>query len=506
MKNRIIFVSLALSLAFIGCKKDNYPGGKISPYIALYDIRNIHKGTDITLTTENMFGSNKIAVVVVSDHSGKNLPEGLLIVQDRRRLGELRGIAIELGAEAATYVPGDSLVIDVTGGVLKKTAGALRLTGITNSKITKVQSGVTIPLNRVPTSAIIKDPGKYESTFIAIVKGGFNPLPAPTDVLAVDKVLNDGFGQFTLHTEATATFANMAPPVLGNFYGIVFTKMIGDSLAPVLRLRKGSDVVPLSSTIEVPSVVISGFMSDVNGGDGNYEYAQFLAVKDINFATTPMSVVVTNNANASTPTGFPANGWATGGMRTYKLNITTGTALKGTYFYVGGTNKLINGATSTSIASSNWVKNYNYVSNAGEGFGTATGGWLANSGNASGIAIFEGTTVTAATKPIDVVFISNGGSLYTPTPTEAGYRICNNDFYDVINPISLAPQPYYRQGDNQLFFPYLTSDLGYFNMLGGVYNTTLGRWTKARAQNPILLTKQSPLTAIESDVSTRLEQ
>lgn len=506
MKNRIIFASLAASLAFFGCKKDNYPGGQTSPYIAIYDLRNIHKGTDVTLSTENMFGSNKITGVVVSDHSGKNLPEGLLIIQDRRRLGELRGIAIDLGVEAATFVPGDSVVIEVQGAVLKRVEGALRLTGITPAKINKVASGVPIGLNRVPSSAIVKDPRKYESTFVAIVKGGFNPLPAAGDVLAGDKMLNDGFGQFTLHTEATATFANDPAPVLANFYGIVFAKNIGDSLAPSLRLRKGSDVVPLSSVIEVPPVVISGFMSDVNGGDGNYEYVQFLAVKDINFANTPMSVVCTNNANASTPTGFPANGWATGGLRTYKINITSGTAAKGTYFYVGGTNKLINGATSTNIASSNWVKNYNYVSNAGEGFGTATGGLLANSGNASGIAIFEGTTVTSTTKPVDVVFISNGGSLYTATPTELGYRICNNDFYDIVNPITLSSQPYYRQGDNQLFFAYLTADLGYFNLLGGVYNTTLGRWTKARAQVNVLLTKTSPITEIETATSTKLEQ
>ena len=96
--------------------------------------------------------------------------------------------------------------------------------------------------------------------------------------------------------------------------------------------------------------------------------------------------------------------------------------------------------------------------------------------------------------------------MFFVSPVELGYRITNNDFYDVINPITLAPQPYYKQGDNQLFFPYLTADLGYFNMLGGVYNTTLGRWTKARAQNPVLLTKQSPLTDIESAVSTKLEQ
>ncbi len=507
MKNRIIFSFFLLALSFLyGCNKDgNYPGATISPYIAIYDLKNIHKEADVTLTVENMFGSARITGVVVSDHSGKNLPEGLLIVQDRRRLSELRGIAIPIGAAAANYVPGDSVIIDVVGAVLKRVDGNLELTNITPANITKVSSGNAIAVNRVTTKAIVANPKKYESTLLVIVKGGFNPLPAPTDVLAGDKTLNDGFGELTLHTEATATFANDPVPVLGNFYGIIFNKPIGDSLVPQLRMRKGSDAVLLSSTVEVSPVVISGFMSDVKGGDGNYEYVQFVATKDINFAVTPFSVVVTNNANASTPTGFPANGWATGGMRTYKFNLTTGTAAKGSFFYVGGTGKMINGSASTSMTSSNWARAYNYTTSAGEGFGTATGGLLANSGNASGIAIFEGTTVTVTSKPVDVVFIGTGGSLYSAGPPAVGYRITNNDFYDVKNPITLQDQPFYRNGENTLAFAYNTADLGYFNKLGGVYNTTLGRWTQARSQVNVLLTKTSPIIDIEGAGSTRVD-
>src|SRR3954469_16584256 len=88
---RIFFYSFMLLLIW-GCKKDNYPGGQVSPYIAIYDIRNLYKGTDVTLTTDNMLGSEKIAAMVVSDHSGGNLPAGLLVVQDNRRL-QLRGIS-----------------------------------------------------------------------------------------------------------------------------------------------------------------------------------------------------------------------------------------------------------------------------------------------------------------------------------------------------------------------------------------------------------------------------
>ena len=508
---KILFYSFLLSFAFMGgCKKSeypgNYPGAVVSPYISILDVKDLYKGVDVTLSKDNMFGSNKITGIVVSDHSGNNLPVGLLIIQDSRRLSQLRGIAVSIGAEAANFVPGDSVIINVEGGVLKRINGMQQITGVAAMAVTKVSSGNVIPVNRVPASMILANPERYENTLVALVKAGFNPLPAATDVLAGDKLLNDGFGDITLHTEATAKFANNPAPFLANFYGLVFNKMAADKLVPEVRLRTANDVVILSSTIDVSPVIITGFISDVAGGDGNYEYIQLMATRDINFATTPFSVVTTNNAGTSTPTGFPANGWATGGLRTYKFNLTTGTAAKGTFFYVGGSNKLINGASSTSIASVNWIRSFNYTTTDGDGFGTKTGGIFANSGNASGVAVFPGTTVTAATVPVDVIFVATGGSLYTPGPPERGYRIANTDWYDIKNPITLQDQPFYRSGSNTLSMSYTPADLGYFYKLGGEYNVTLGRWMKARSQTNVLLTKQSTLTEIEGAGSTKLVQ
>jgi hypothetical protein len=508
MKKLLFNSFFLLPLIFImSCKKEgNYPGGTISPYISIYDVRDLYKGSDVNLTKENMFGSAKITGVVVSNHIGNNLPAGLLVIQDKRRLSELRGISIAIGTDAAKYVPGDSVIVNVEGTTLKRVDGILAITGAPASAVTKVSSNNAIAVNRVPSSAVLANPDKYESTLIVIVKAGFNPLPATGDVLLGDKLINDGFADLTLHTELTANFANTPAPFLANFYGIVFNKLGTDKqLVPQLRLRTANDVVVLSSVINVSPVIITGFMSDVAGGDGNYEYMQFMATRDIDFAATPYSVVVTNNANASIPTGFPTNGWATGGMRTYKMNLTSGTATKGSFFYVGGTGKTINGASSTSISSANWIRSFNYTTTDGDGFGTKTGGLFANSGNASGFAVFAGTTVTAASTPIDVMFVATGGSLYTAAPTEQGYRIANTDWYDIKNPITLEDQPFYRAGSNTLNMSYTTADLGYFYKLGGEYNVALGRWMKARAQTNVLLTKTSVINEIEGTGSTLLK-
>ena len=483
------------------CKKDSYPGATPSPYISIFDIRDLYKQKPVKLTKENMYGATALTGMVSSDQSGGNLPGGIITIQDSRRLSKLRGIAIDLGSAATGYQPGDSLIISIEGGTLERKDGLLEITGLDAAAVQKVSSGGSLPLNRATVAQIQANPGDYESVYSVIIKGGFDPLPEKGATLKGTKYLNDGFGTIGLITQQNAAFADKEAPVLANYYGIVFTVEQGDSLVPTFRLRNGKDLAVLSSEITIPPAIITGYMSDVKGGDGNYEYVQFRALKDIDFSQTPFSLVVSNNANASTPTGVPAKGWATGGLRTYKINMFSGKVKSGDFFYVGGAGKTINGSGSTSMAGSNWIRAYDYTVLNGEGFGDAKGGLMANSGNAFGIALFADSAVTAATVPADVIYISGGGSLYN---SSAGYRITNNDFYDIKNPITLEDQPFSHQGTNTLWFPYNTADQGYFNMLGGVYNLQLGRWTTARAQNSLLLEKTSPVSLIEGEGATEI--
>lgn len=518
---KILFYAIVLLSApvlFSGCQKgNNYPGGVISPIIAVSDLRFIYKGTDVTLTTQNMDGGQKIVGTVISDFSGGNMVPNLLIVQNLRR-NKLRGIAIDLGADASTYAPGDSVIINVEGGVLTRKKGILQITGLTKSNVTKVSSGNTLTGTRAPNSSILATPDSYESTLVAIVKGGFDPLPAPTDKFSGEYALNDGFGNVTLHTESTAAFATTALPVSANFTCVVSATTAADGTSvPQLRMRTGADVKVLSSTIEVAPIVIAGFVNDPNGTDANYEYVQLLATRDINFATEKFSVVTCNNAGASTPTGFPVNGWATGDLRSYKLELTSGTVTKGQYFYVGGTAKRINGAGSTDMSSSKWITAFAYSTTNSPNFspslttfGTKTTNFIGNSGNAGGIAVFSGTDIKATTAPIDAMFILSGGSLYDAT-NKVGYLVPNSDFYDKVDPVTLVAQPFYRQGSNTLNIAYPTiaesapSKIGYFAQLGGVYNASLGKWVAARALVNLKMTDVTPVSDIESATATKLK-
>lgn len=507
MKKNInqLLALILTAVTFAGCYKTelNYPGGTVSPYIAIYDVRNLYKGKPVELGSGPLDGSSKIACVVVSDHRTGNMPEGLLIVQNNPRLSFLRGLALNIGAAAANYLPGDSLVVNLEGTRLERVKGVLQITNITESKIEKAASGKAIEVSRVNIDKLLARPDDYESTLIAIVKGGFTYQPQSGQVMSGEQAINDGFGVVNVHTHVNSSLATLPQYKMANYYGIVFVREAENLRIPYLKLRQESDLVELKSIYKTPRIIIAGWNNDPQGSDSNTEYIQFLATEDINFAETPFSVVTTNNANAAAPTGFPINGWATGQVRTYKINITSGFAPKGTFFYVGGTAKLINSTSSSSMASSNWVAVYAYNTLGGQGFGTTTTNLLANSGNAYGVAIFETTTVTEASIPEDVMFCSTGGSLQG---NGYGYRICNNDYYDIINPLTLKDQPFYMAGNNNRSISYNTPlDAGLFNVLGGEFNMTLGRWTKARAKIAYQLTKTSTAAEIESpQIATKL--
>ena len=500
--NAILLFSILIMLA--GCDKSgNYPGADASPYIAIYDLRSFYKGSEYALTQQSMLGATGITGVVVSDHTGKNLPAGLLMVQDELRLNQLRGISINIGIDAEKYVPGDSVVVNLIGGVLKRADGLLQITGINGTAVTKVASGKTISINRVPSSYILENPDKYESTQLVIVKGGFDPIPSPTDTYSGSKLVNDGFANFNLFTEASATFASTELPGMANFFGVIYYDLAANGkYIPHLRIRKPEDITILSSTITKADVIISGFMADVEGTpDPDGEYMQFVATRDINFALTPFSVVTHNTNSGYLPTGVPVNGWAMGGKRSYKFDLKTGTVTKGQYFYVGNSVKLINGVGSTSIADGKWIVSRNTLTVPGDGLGNVNADLLLNSNSAftDGIAVFEGLTVTKNSIPIDVVINGYNGAIFNEAQ-QAGLRITNTDWYDIVNPVTLAQQPFYKQCSNTIYLSRPTPvNVGWFFKLGGEYNVRLGRWVKARAQRVIDLEKTSTLAELETE-------
>jgi hypothetical protein len=245
----------------------------------------------------------------------------------------------------------------------------------------------------------------------------------------------------------------------------------------------------LMSNISWGQIIISGYLANPTGTDGDYEYIQFKATQTINFSNTPYSVVVCNNGTAT------ANGWAEGLAVTYKFNLTSGSVASGDVFYVGGCNKRINGAGSTDISGANWIRTPACASNGDDGVGTFNpNGILGNGGtSADGIAVFATTTVTPASVPIDAVFYGpNIGAALTGT---LGYIVPTNDIYN-------QGQGLFGQGTNTTRL-IGSADPGsaQFIKLVGTFNTNTQSWTTPRTAVGITLSASSQLSVIESGIT-----
>lgn len=501
-RNLSLITLLGLGI-FSSCedKSQNYEG-VLSPYIMIEDIRTIYKGTDLTLTTEQLNGAEKITGVVISDHTEGNLPEGTLIIQQHRK-NRFRGIALNIGSASNTYLQGDSIVVNIANKPLKKD-GYLFIDDISESDIEVIERNKTIRIRKASTLDLNNKPNEFESTLVQLLGGEMLPKPTPTTTFLGERILQNGADSIYVVTLETASFKNEIVPRNINITGIVLSNKRSsiNSIYPMTF-----DAIVDVSDPEIPEhigetpIIITGFANDPQGGDGNNEYIQFKANTDIDFSEVPFSVVTSNNKGSELHTA----GWVSGGIKTFKFNITSGQVRKGEYFYVGGTSKRINGGGSTSISQAKWIKNLSTANNAsGDGFGISEGNLLANSGNSSGIALFVGTNVTEKSVPIDVIFFGGTTTASVISPDKKlGYRIANTDHYKIYDPESGTSSPFFSMGDGMNDFRFahhggpVTGENGYFFKLGGIFNTTTRKWTTPRERTLIQMNLSTQLTEIE---------
>ncbi len=497
LKRHIIIIGACLTM-LVACKRDSdYVISTPAPYISNLDIRKLHRGADVTLTKEVMRSATIVKGQVTSDHSGGNLPEGLLFIQNSRKVAatidSVRGIAINLGAEAANYVPGDSVHINIEGGILKRINGILQITGVSAAKVEKVATGINPKLTPVSAVSLLAKPENFEGLLGVVYNANFEPNIG-IETIEGAKVFNEGSGDMEMFVGATASFKSEFLPYSANITGIIVPSSAG---VPQLRPRIKADFEATSIVVD-PSValgpnpaIVTGYFANPSGSDANYEYIQFMATQDLDFRQKPFTVYTTNNAGSSTPTGFPVDGWNTGGLRTYKFSIKRGTVAKGSFFYVGGY-KVISGVTSNDISQANWVVSKLYAFEDGDdGIGDKTANLLANSGNAGGVAIFATDDVSLYTIPSDVIFFAGSGNVYGDN---VGYAICDNDYYKIYN--GTTYQPFYRQGNNTGKVASNPLD-AQFTYLGGQYDSTTKKWSVKRVSKNIPVAKASKLEVIE---------
>jgi hypothetical protein len=214
-----------------------------------------------------------------------------------------------------------------------------------------------------------------------------------------------------------------------------------------------------NSAFSQKGLLISEILTNPNGDDSPLEYVELVATTTINFATTPYTVVFTDNGTAT------SNGWKAGSSVTYAFLINSGSVTAGQVVYVGGSSMLP--LNQGGIA----LKTKNTGTTAGDSFGSKnTAGVLGNGGsNADAVAVFDVTasSISSSTVPVDAVFFGDTvGSAFKSS--SSGYQLPVNDKYNggkLQTSSYLAPDP----GSDELV-----------KATSGVYNTSTNTFTTAR--------------------------
>jgi len=221
----------------------------------------------------------------------------------------------------------------------------------------------------------------------------------------------------------------------------------------------GSALLCAAGQAQTKGLIISEILTNPNGNDSPLEYVELVATTNINFATTPYTVVFTDNGTAT------SNGWKAGSSVTYAFLINTGSVTAGQVVYVGGTSM-------APISNSGIVlRKLNTGTTSGDSFGSSkTDGVLGNGGsNADGVAVFNVTasSIASGTVPVDAVFFGNAvGSAYKSSGS--GYQLPVNDKYSggkLLTSSYLAPDP----GSDELV-----------KATGGVFNPATDTFSTAR--------------------------
>lgn len=491
-------------------EQDMLWGGTVTKDVTLKNLKLLYKGEDVVLT-QNLAGPVPLGGTVISDTENGNIEPGKIVIVQTKQ-NQTAGIILSLNTTLPiSYRPGDSIVADILGATLKRVDGRLEITGLGEEKITKVDEDKTVKPEVITLNELEKDFNDYESMLVTL-PGTDMILPTGGDgKYAGLKDMYDGTnpeGTIKLNTLATASFAQQTVPANANFTGIAVAGTGSEKYT--LRLRSLNDVTISSSSLDANTdLIISGFMTDPAGTDspgigvissypngvsvthaGSYEYIQLMALRDIDFSITPYSVVVASN-DANTTVG--TKGWAEGGTRTFKFNITSGTVKAGEFCYVGGPAKVIAGywncGLTNSISSANWVRTIRMPAVGGDGFGSASF-TLPNIGNdgtniADGIAVFKGTAVTEISVPIDAIFYGTRiGAAYNET-SMLGYRVPMNDHYNPINPNTGEAQPYFGQGTNTYTYSQPTGDASDYSKLGGIVSKKT--WVSPRKRTAMVM-------------------
>ena len=278
-------------IGFSSClKEDTLNGeGAMADAATIWTIRQNFRGEGLTLGPSTLSGATSTYGVVVSDAASKNIAPGTFVLQNDMEtpndFGDLtRGIVIDLGTNTpVTYVPGDSLVVNIEGAKLERINGRLTITGVQPGKISKLASGSPYTVRPVTLNMLNANFEAYESTVVTLHANVKEQAAGVT--FSGQKGLVDNSGtDMILHTRADAAFAAEEVPANAGFTGIVTNE--GDKKGIALRTaddvnyKSGVLYAGYPESFEIPNFSVKGSYNmtatnnDVDLSTGNWKLLQ----------------------------------------------------------------------------------------------------------------------------------------------------------------------------------------------------------------------------------------
>ena len=209
-----------LVVLFSACLKDdiNTAEGVPADFMGILDLKALHKGEDIVLNRDNMYGASKITGVVISDDATGNIPKGYLVLQQTKRY-RTRGIVLNLGtSENIPYKLGDSVTVTVEGTTLGRRNGVLQISGVSLSNITKNAENIFYEPTQISLRELKNNFNNYESTLIKVAH--IDALTVSVPISGNRQIQELSGEKATLHVEADATFADKEMPINASYTGI----------------------------------------------------------------------------------------------------------------------------------------------------------------------------------------------------------------------------------------------------------------------------------------------
>lgn len=219
--------------------------------MSIASVRALYHGSNVTLANASITG------VVISDADNKNVSTGNIILQNGSS-----GIALYFGSSTnvSRFKMGDSIIVNVTGGTLKKYNGSLEIElNASALPSAAVASGKTVTPVEMTIQDFNNNLSNIEYTLVKIK----NATASGGGTFSGNKTLTDATGSTTLYTSYSATFASSPlPTVASNWvgYGSFYNS------TKELQIRNLRDVTPAEGGGgEAELITISSLRAMFNG-------------------------------------------------------------------------------------------------------------------------------------------------------------------------------------------------------------------------------------------------